>query len=325
MPPPTTPTETPFDAALGAVGTSGLCDLIALLPVQCWGTAATPRHRSRANCGRPPPRHRYDYDRRRRVGHLGASARRSERLGVVSQTWTFLASRHMVNPGYGSQRGGRVVRKALLVLATAGLLIATATSATAAKPGPGTSTGVGSVFVPNPVQSLGDESLTDQKDADAAVPAAAYHDVTLTNLDGSGFLQRRLRDGGQRDRQPGLLADEHLPLHAPPGRVRAGHGLLLGHRGADGTSRPSASASPGAAINNQPAGGPDQPVGRGQLVRHRPSQERAALRQGRRRRRRGRRGDPARVRPRDPLRAELLASPPRRRARSARASATTGR
>jgi hypothetical protein len=82
----------------------------------------------------------------------------------------------------------RVVRKLLLVLATAGLLIATATSATAAKPGPGTSTGAGSVFVPNPVQSLGDESLVDQKDADAAVPAAAYRDVTLTNLDGSGFL-----------------------------------------------------------------------------------------------------------------------------------------
>jgi hypothetical protein len=81
------------------------------------------------------------------------------------------------------------MRKLLLVLATAGLLIATATSATAAAPGPGTSTGVGSVFVPNPVQSLGDQSLTDQKDADSAVPAAAYHDVTLTNLDGSGFLR----------------------------------------------------------------------------------------------------------------------------------------
>jgi hypothetical protein len=39
------------------------------------------------------------------------------------------------------------------------------------------------------VQSLGDESLTDQKDSDAAVPAAAYHTVTLTNLDGSGFLR----------------------------------------------------------------------------------------------------------------------------------------
>src|SRR5262249_52782718 len=33
------------------------------------------------------------------------------------------------------------------------------------------------------------ESLTDEKDSDAAVPAAAYHDVTLTNLDGSGYLR----------------------------------------------------------------------------------------------------------------------------------------
>src|SRR5512132_3431249 len=59
-------------------------------------------------------------------------------------------------------------------------------TASAANPGPGTATGTGSVFVPHPVQSLGDESLTDQKDADAAVPPAAYHDVTLTYLDGSG-------------------------------------------------------------------------------------------------------------------------------------------
>ena len=81
------------------------------------------------------------------------------------------------------------MRKLLVVLSAAGILIATAASATAAKPGPGTSTGVGAVFVPNPVQSLGDQSLTDQKDADAAVPAAAYHQVTLTNLDGSGFLR----------------------------------------------------------------------------------------------------------------------------------------
>jgi zinc metalloprotease ZmpB len=80
------------------------------------------------------------------------------------------------------------VRKLFLLLVAAAVVLVTATSATAAKPGPGTSTGTGAVFVPNPVQSLGDESLTDQKDADAAVPAAAYHDVTLTNLDGSGFL-----------------------------------------------------------------------------------------------------------------------------------------
>jgi hypothetical protein len=48
------------------------------------------------------------------------------------------------------------------------------------------------VFFPNPVQSLEDESLTDQKDADffSADPvlSKAYQDVTLTDLDGSGTL-----------------------------------------------------------------------------------------------------------------------------------------
>ena len=62
-------------------------------------------------------------------------------------------------------------------------------SASATKPGPGGTTGVAAVFVSNPVQSLGDESLTDQKDSDVAVPDAAYYQVTLTNLDGSGFLK----------------------------------------------------------------------------------------------------------------------------------------
>jgi hypothetical protein len=51
------------------------------------------------------------------------------------------------------------------------------------------------VFVPNPVADLGvgsfafRESLTDQKDADYAALQPAYHQVTLTNLDGSGFLR----------------------------------------------------------------------------------------------------------------------------------------
>jgi zinc metalloprotease ZmpB len=81
------------------------------------------------------------------------------------------------------------VRRLFLPLAVAAIVLLLASSALAAKPPSGGSTGTGSVFVPNPVQSLGDESLTDQKDADAAVPAAAYHDVTLTNLDGSGFLR----------------------------------------------------------------------------------------------------------------------------------------
>ena len=73
----------------------------------------------------------------------------------------------------------------VLALAMAVVVVA---AASAGKTGPGTSTGSAQVFVPNPVQSLGDESLTDQKDADSAVPAAAYHTVQLTNLDGSGCL-----------------------------------------------------------------------------------------------------------------------------------------
>src|SRR5690242_14045976 len=74
----------------------------------------------------------------------------------------------------------------LVVVAVAVVLVA---AAGAGKPGPGTSTGSAQVFVPNPVQSLGIETLTDQKDADSAVPPAAYHTVQLTNLDGSGFLR----------------------------------------------------------------------------------------------------------------------------------------
>jgi len=60
--------------------------------------------------------------------------------------------------------------------------------ASAGKIGPGTSTGTGQVFLPNPVAFLGDQSLTDQKDANYAALQPAYVVVTLTNLDGSGYL-----------------------------------------------------------------------------------------------------------------------------------------
>ena len=77
-----------------------------------------------------------------------------------------------------------------LVLA-ASLALVLVASVTAAKPGPGSSAGSGRVFVSNPVQSTGNQSLTDQKDSDAAVPASAYYNVALTDLDGSGYLQGR--------------------------------------------------------------------------------------------------------------------------------------
>jgi zinc metalloprotease ZmpB len=69
------------------------------------------------------------------------------------------------------------------VLATTGAALAVA-----ANPGNGQSTGEGTVFFPNPVAQLQDQSLTDQKDADYPALAPAYRQVLLTNLDGSGRL-----------------------------------------------------------------------------------------------------------------------------------------
>lgn len=74
------------------------------------------------------------------------------------------------------------------LLALAFLLVLVPTAA-AGPSGAGASTGTGRVFFPNPVASLQDQSLTDQKDADYAALQPAYRIVTLTNLDGSGYLR----------------------------------------------------------------------------------------------------------------------------------------
>ncbi|GAA2163721.1 M36 family metallopeptidase [Pedococcus bigeumensis] len=73
--------------------------------------------------------------------------------------------------------------------ACAAIALVAATPASATKPGSGSATGSGSVFMVNPVQSSGIQSLTDQKDSDAAVPQSAYAVVPLRNLDGSGYLR----------------------------------------------------------------------------------------------------------------------------------------
>jgi len=80
----------------------------------------------------------------------------------------------------------RLLFVSLIVLA---LLASLTSNVLASRDGPGTSTGSGQVFLPNPVADLQDQSLTDQKDADYAALQPAYHVVTLTNLDGSGYLR----------------------------------------------------------------------------------------------------------------------------------------
>jgi hypothetical protein len=81
-----------------------------------------------------------------------------------------------------------MTRSAKLAIAVAALCAAIAPAADAAKPTPTGSSAPSQVFFPNPVQSLGDGTLTDQKDANYAAIAAAYARKTLTDLDGSGTL-----------------------------------------------------------------------------------------------------------------------------------------
>src|SRR6187397_1213031 len=73
----------------------------------------------------------------------------------------------------------------MLAVVLAGAAVAVGTALAKSSAG---STGTGTVFFPNPVAQLQNQSLTDQKDADYAALQAAYRGVTLTNLDGSGFL-----------------------------------------------------------------------------------------------------------------------------------------
>jgi len=86
--------------------------------------------------------------------------------------------------------------------------LATAAPATATKPGSASSTGTGQVFMVNPVQSSGDQTLTDQMDSAGAVPDSAYATVTLHNLDGSGYL---------RGTWVNIVAETGTPAYSPTG------------------------------------------------------------------------------------------------------------
>ena len=83
-------------------------------------------------------------------------------------------------------RTSRLAVSALGLAALTGALVAQ--PAAAGPTGSFGPTASATVFAVNPVQSSGDQSLTDQKDSATAVPRSAYVPVTLTELDGSGYL-----------------------------------------------------------------------------------------------------------------------------------------
>ncbi|HEX5995241.1 MAG TPA: M4 family metallopeptidase [Jiangellales bacterium] len=74
---------------------------------------------------------------------------------------------------------------------TLGVVVAGSPAGASAATDPYAGTATGTVFYPNPVQQLGRQDLTDDKDADSPVFASAYRRVTLTDLDGSGTLTGR--------------------------------------------------------------------------------------------------------------------------------------
>jgi hypothetical protein len=86
------------------------------------------------------------------------------------------------------RRSRAVLACAATSLAVTGLVLGGTTPSQAVKPPSGSSTGVGRIFMVNPVQSSGNEGLTDQKDSATSVPASEYTDAQLRNLDGSGHL-----------------------------------------------------------------------------------------------------------------------------------------
>jgi zinc metalloprotease ZmpB len=86
-------------------------------------------------------------------------------------------------------RSARLRLTALGCAALAAATVAPAHSAAAGATAAAAGTGTATVFKVNPVQSSGNQSLTDAKDADSPVFGPEYATVRLTDLDGSGFLR----------------------------------------------------------------------------------------------------------------------------------------
>jgi hypothetical protein len=99
----------------------------------------------------------------------------------------------------------RSASRSLVLFGLIGVALGLVSPPVAAAP----TTGVGQVFMVNPVQSSGNQDLVDARDSAAAVPGSAYVLVPLRNLDGSGTLTGRWVN---------VRAETGTPARAPDGR-----------------------------------------------------------------------------------------------------------
>ncbi|MGC5022543.1 M36 family metallopeptidase [Micromonospora sp. DT47] len=103
-----------------------------------------------------------------------------------------------------------LTRSALVASAVTAALVAGGTTVQAAGDPYGQTAGA-TAFAPNPVQQLGDQTLTDQKDADYPALAGAYRPVLLTNLDSSGTLTGRYVVVKSKTGTPARAVDGNFP------------------------------------------------------------------------------------------------------------------
>ena len=219
-------------------------------------------------------------------------------------------------------------KKSTVVLATAACLASTgrglalASPAAATKPGSGSDLGTGSVFKVNPVQSSGDESLTDQKDSGTAVPASQYATVQLRNLDGSGYLVGKWANVRTSTGPLAYSPTNSFVYRRDDDRFEQVMAYFWVNQAQEYLQSLGFGIDAAAGERREP-GRADRPVRHRQQLLHRQAGLHPA-RQGRCRRRRGRRGDRPRVRPRRARLAGARASAPAwTPGRSARRSATT--
>ncbi|MFF5706067.1 M4 family metallopeptidase [Streptomyces sp. NPDC012794] len=86
-------------------------------------------------------------------------------------------------------------------------LFGLAVPASATAPRPANALPQGRVFMVNPVQSSGDQTLSDAKDSVGAIPASAYAIASLRNLDASGGLSGKWAAVRSETGAPASVAD----------------------------------------------------------------------------------------------------------------------